>query len=173
MAMAHAEPLSERPEAGEGPEAVPHDAPSRPLDWAHYFVDRLIAHEKAFESMEKSYTGFRVWVTTIFGIAAAVIAMAGWPIISSAWALQRDLGRMEDNLSSHAASMDKLEKTTEKLSDQMNKMEANLSTSSASMDRLEKSNEKLGDKIDRLSEIINRMQGRLERDGAPAPKGGQ
>ena len=171
--MPNAEPLSERREPTEGPETIVHDAPSRPLDWAHYFIERLIAHEKAFDGMKTSFIGFRVWVTTILVLAGAVLSMVGWGTISSAWTLQRDLGKMEGNLSSHAASMDRLEKTTEKLGDQMSKMEANLSTYSASMDRLEKSNEKLGDKIDRLSEIINRMQGRLDRDGAPAPKGGQ
>jgi hypothetical protein len=105
----------------------------------------LIAHEKAFDGMEKSFIGFRVWVTTILVLAGGVLSMVGWGTISSAWALQRDLG----------------------------KMEANLSTYSTSMNRLEKSNEKLGDKLDRLSEIINRIQGRLERAGAPAPKGVQ
>jgi cell division protein FtsB len=143
--MPHAEPLSGRYEPGEGPEAVAHDAAHRPLEWAHFFVERLTAHERAFERMEKSFIGFRVWVTTVLGLAGAVIGIAGWGIISSAWSLQRDLGKMEANLSSYTASMD----------------------------RLEKSNEKLGDKIDHLSEIINRMQGRLDRDAAPATKGAE
>ncbi|HZW30591.1 MAG TPA: hypothetical protein VFF52_07790 [Isosphaeraceae bacterium] len=143
--MPHTEPLTGRHEPGEGPAANVPDAPARPLEWAHFFTERLMAHERAFERMEKSFIGFRVWVTTILGIAGAVIGIAGWGIISSAWSLQRDLG----------------------------KMEANLAGATASMDRLEKSNEKLGDKIDHLSEIINRIQGRWERDAAPATKEGR
>jgi septal ring factor EnvC (AmiA/AmiB activator) len=158
--MSHAESLSGRLEQGERAEEIARDASSRPLEWAHFFVELLTAHERSFERMEKSFIGFRVWVSTILGLAGAVIGIAGWGIISSAWSLQRDLGKMGANLSSHAASMDRLEKTTEKLGDQMIKVEANLSTYSGSMDRLEKSNDKLADKIDRLSEIINRMQGR-------------
>jgi hypothetical protein len=145
MAMPHAESLSGRQESGEGTGAAVHEAPTRPLEWSHFFVERLTAHERAFERMEKSFIGFRVWVTTILGLAGAVIGISAWGIISSAWSLQRDLGKMEGNLSSYTASMD----------------------------RLEKSNEKLGDKLDHLSEIINRIQGRLDRDAAPATKGPQ
>src|SRR3954447_9488864 len=98
--------------------------------------------------MYEAFIKFRVWVTTIFGIAGAIIGLSAWGIISAAWSLQRELGKTEATIATQTATMEKLEKRFDEV-------------------------RALGDKLDRVAEGLPRVQGKFDRDESPpAPKRG-
>jgi hypothetical protein len=133
----------------EDPKRQQEEAVSQsPIEWATYFTERLTAHEQAFDRMDKSFLRFRTWVTTIIGIVGGIIGIAGWNVVSATWSLQRELGKTEQAITNQTALIEKLDKRFDEV-------------------------KSLGDKLDRVSEGLNRLQGRLDRDAAaPATKPG-
>jgi hypothetical protein len=135
---------------GSNPSTTPAGPPFREptVEWYHRLVERLETQEQAFRQMYESFLKFRVWVTTIFGIAGTIIGISAWGIISAAWSLQGEMGSMKATMAHQTASIEKLDKRFDDL-------------------------RALGDKLDRVAEGLARVEGRLDRDASPAPKSKQ
>jgi hypothetical protein len=115
------------------------------LEWSNLFAGRLIEQQHAFDRMEKSFIAFRTRINTVFAIAAAVIGLSAWGIISAAWSLQRELGKNDAAIANQTSAMEKIEKRFDEM-------------------------KSLGDKLDRVSEGLARIQGRLDAPNAkPGP----
>ena len=118
-------------------------------------ADFRVEVEKRFGSVEKDIEGFRKevktdlrWIKAIgVGLLLTAFSFAGWVI--------SDMATLKAEVRQQGGRLDEMKKQLEQQGGRLDKIE------------------KLGDKIDHLSEIINRSQGRFERNAAPTPKGGQ
>jgi hypothetical protein len=111
---------------------------------------RLESQEQAFaemrgefREMREEFTKFRARINTILAISSAValvvLGSAGM-LISGAFSLQRELGKMEANVSNQSMTIERLDMRFDDI-------------------RL------LGEKLNHVAEDLSRLHGRLDRNG--------
>ena len=113
---------------------------------------RLDSQERAFREMNDQFFKFReiilvfrMRVNTILAIASTVVLLSAGAIAVGILTYQYERGRIEAVIANQTSSMERLEKRFDEL-------------------------RTLGDRLDRLSEANARLQGRLDREGAPVSK---
>lgn len=143
---------------------VPTDQLSDEIkDLTHRFAARLDSQERAFREMRDEFTTsfreirdefskqreafvvFRTRVNTILAIASSVFLLSAGLIIMGILTYQYERGRTETAIANQTAAMERLEKRFDEL-------------------------RPISERLDRLSQENARIQGRLDREGAPASK---
>jgi hypothetical protein len=98
-----------------------------------------------FSKQREAFVVFRTRVNNIVAIASSVLLLSAGLIIMGILTYQYERGRTETLIANQTASMERLEKRFDEL-------------------------RPISERLDRLSQENARIQGRLDREGAPASK---